>query len=134
MAFWNKRGEDPWDLPREEPQNSFQEYVDQWNAVIEREKADQEAKKKAREDYENAPFPQAASMDCPWCGQTMDRVYFYGGRYVPALWRQTVGRNSFGWEVPADTPWGYKSAWYCPKCQRMVMELKRPYDYRKKEE
>ena len=53
MAFW-KKSDDPWDLreEKEEPQNSFQQYVDQWNAIEEREKAEKEAAEKAEKEAE----------------------------------------------------------------------------------
>lgn len=135
MAFW-KKSDDPWDRKPEEKTsvNEFQMYVDQWNAREEREKAEQEAEKKAREDYENAPFPVTSAMDCPWCGQAMDRVYLMGSYGVswhhkkPPAWRWDA------WPLWDNKGASYKSAWYCPECQRMALDVKRPYDYREKRE
>lgn len=137
MVFW-KKSKDPWDTvpEKKEAVNSFQQYVDQWNATLEREKAEKEAAEKAREDYENAPWSPADAMDCPWCGRAMDKAYVYGRSGV--VWQQApptgiadimlgawpLGRDSDAW-------WGYKRAWYCPDCQRMALDVKKPYEYRR---
>ena len=62
MAFW-KKSEDPWDTvpEKKEAVNSFQQYVDQWNATLEREKAEKEAAEKARLKLKtpHGPLPTA---------------------------------------------------------------------------
>ena len=130
MAFW-KKSDDPWDLreEKEEPQNSFQQYVDRWNAIEEREKAEKEAEKKAREDYENAPFLTADAMDCPWCGRGMDRVYIMSSYGVSWHYKKPPAWRWDAWPLWDNKGASYKSAWYCPECQRMALDMKRPYDY-----
>ena len=130
MAFWKKKEMEPWDRPeKEEKGNSFQEYVDQWNAVVEREKEAEAAKKKAQEEYENALFESVSSMDCPWCGRGMDKAYIYGQRGVN--WQQKLPKwTDWMTSWPLDQSRGYKIAWYCPECQRMALDVKRPYDYK----
>jgi hypothetical protein len=126
MSFL-KKSEDPWDRkpgqtptvqePPEKKENPL-DSLKQWN--------DDRKAEKARKEAESAPEP----IPCPWCGKRMEARYLWAGRGVflsakkPGLF--SSGLSSDNRDICDEgnpLTGGYKTAWYCPDCYKLVVDL-----------
>ena len=104
MAFWKKKGEDPWDI-------------------------DPAKRKKEAAEAINAP---PAEMMCPWCGKEMERGVIHApeGRIYwqkkPPRVVSPVAYADDALVVDHETSMGtlyYKTTYYCRDCQKMVTDV-----------
>ena len=131
MAFWRKKGEDPWDIdpsrkrettmfyerdPEPQPTPMPEEGLAMPELAVEKE---------TQENVEEAPI-------CPWCGQEMMRAYIIGGRDRPRLSdeKPTALLGTFGYETLDFSDDGFfvthKSCWQCKPCRKVVADIPEP--------
>lgn len=125
MPFW-KKSEDPWDVDpekrrrptvtetseNEQPSPGLLEQVKDWN----------EARKRERQESVPPPIP------CPWCGGEMETRYLRGGR-DGVYWQKgrpgVIFSGAGAERIDTDGTLlnHYKVAWYCPDCQKLVLDV-----------
>ena len=115
MAFWKKKGEDPWDIDPEKKATASASVP-----VSAPEPPDWAQVKKAPE-----------TISCPWCGKGMLSGNLYSGGqrgYGPLEWREGAHKS---WLDRIGTPKQeqyfqlgcYEEAWYCTDCRKMVVDV-----------
>ena len=131
MAFWRKKGEDPWDIDpsRKRETTMFYERDPEPQPTPMPEEGlampELEVEKETQENVEEAPI-------CPWCGQEMMRAYIIGGRDRPRLSdeKPTALLGTFGYETLDFSDDGFfvthKSCWQCKPCRKVVADIPEP--------
>lgn len=136
MAFW-KKSEDPWDMdPEKRKKQKTDPYEREWST--DRDAPEPEGnslldaareqwtrwRKEKREALHLPPEP------CPWCGKDMEQGFLSGGRGIcwqrgvpnaKALWIGTGSADTMRVDVEGVLA-TYKTAWYCPACEKMVFD------------
>ena len=129
MAFWRKKSEDPWDVDptrKREPVSFFeQEQAGEEQGVLESVK--EQWAQRRQEQQEALTLPQEA---CPWCGKNMEQGFMTGDRGV--YWMRGVPDTKVKWFGAGDENtmrvdveglfYTYKTTWYCPDCQKMILD------------
>lgn len=128
MAFWKKKGEDPWDI---DPNRKREPVI-----FYERAPEPRPDSVPAREEEglampEESVVPEklAEAPACPWCGQDMTRAYLLGGRDRLRLSDQkpTPFWGSLGHSVQDISDDGlfttHKSCWMCTPCRKLVADI-----------
>lgn len=141
MAFWN-RSDDPWDRDpvrerkKRERESRRRERWPESGSVGSPLDALQawNGKRKAEAAEREAAWAAEPAEKCPWCGKDMERGYLCGGRGI-LTWtpgRMTVRSTWIGApreirerQLRVDNEGSlvpYKTAWYCPACEKMTVD------------
>ena len=129
MPFW-KKSEDPWDQPvrrpkpRPEPEAGAETGREE-NTAQELREMFRELGKGAREFFGMEVPPQM----CPWCGKEMERGYLLSGQWIywqrkrpTALSLRGHAADALVINTEGGTLAGYRTAWRCGACEKMVLE------------
>ena len=78
---------------------------------------------------------QTVPLNCPWCGKAMEQGFLRSGRGsilwapgLPAVKHWLVGNRReirVDTKGPASTLAGYRTAWLCRNCEKMVFDMPR---------
>ena len=129
MAFWSK-SDDPWDRKPEKGETRWREQDVPAPQEAEQQEPTAEQQRIRRIIEGPAPAPESAE-NCPWCGGQMKQVSIYTDKGF-LRWRfgEPGGLFDSDYEVLEEArdifdP-SYKRGWYCEKCEKMVLDVKKP--------
>ena len=133
MAFWKKKGDDPWDRAPERRQETAWWVQDapagEQTAPSEAEESLGESIRKFWLGGEEEPIPPEK---CPWCGKDMEWGRMTGGR-DGVKWQNWQPKGALGLGRPeAWKRWNmldehkgltaFKTVWHCESCGKMVLD------------
>ena len=142
MAFWEKKGVDPWDIDPEKQRKDRERAArraerENEPGLLEELKTWNE-ERKAKQAEEDAVPPQI----CPWCGGEMTGGYLSTGR-DRAVWSEErpgifLGTMMMDTVEVCGGAWAEeKNAWLCRTCRKLVVDVSIPeppeYRYKQKD-